>query len=145
DPSTGQSGGGTMGSGLAEPITQALAPYITIRSDVTATSTKVDGIRLPQASKQKSVKLRFFQMGNCSWWWGVDNLAFYDSAPTTAVSANPPHIDSIQSAGGQITIAWSNGGTLQSTPTLTNPTWTSTGNSSGKFSEAISTSGNKFY
>lgn len=148
DPATGKAGGGTHGSGLAEPVTPALAPYIAIRSNITGTSTKVDGIRLPQASKQKSVILRFFQVGNCSWWWGVDNLAFYDIAPTVAAPVTPtnaPHIDSIQVTGGNVNIKWSNGGTLESTPTLTNPTWTSTGNSSGSFSEPVAASGSKFY
>jgi hypothetical protein len=147
DPATGKAGGGSHGSGLAEPVTPALAPYIAIRSNVTGTSTKVDGIRLPQASKQKSVTLRFFQVGNCSWWWGVDNLAFYDLAPTvvTSIPTTAPRIDSIQVAGGNVTIKWSKGGTLESTPTLSNPTWTTTGNNSGTFSESASTSGNKFY
>ncbi len=144
DPTTGAMGGGTFGSGLAEPVTQALAPYLAPRSQNTVTSTKVDGIRLPLASKQKDVRLRFYQLGNCSWWWGVDNLAFYDIAPTVAVTV-APHIDSIQVAGGSINIKWSNGGTLYSSPSLRNPTWTSTGNSSGAFSETAPAAGTKFY
>jgi hypothetical protein len=135
DPVSHQTVGGTPGSGLAEPITQALAPYMTIRDDTPTISQKVDGIRLPLASRQKDVRLRFYQLGNCSWWWGVDNLAFYDIAPPFVVTppAQLPHIDSITQTGGQITIKWSNGGTLQFTPTLTNPVWTSTGNSTGTF------------
>ena len=74
----------------------------------------------------------------------MDNIAFYDIAPTAAPS-NQPQIDSIQVASGTVTIKWSNGGTLESAPTLTNPTWTSTGNSSGSFSEAAPATGNKFY
>jgi hypothetical protein len=145
DPVTLQPAGGTFGSGLAEPVTQALAPYMAPRSDAQATSARVDGIRLPMASKQSDVRLRFYQVGNCSWWWGVDNLAFYDIAPSTAQS-NPsaPHIDSIQAASGSITVKWSNGGTLQSSASLKNPSWTSTGNSSGTFTETLA-SGAKFY
>jgi hypothetical protein len=146
DPVTGKTLGGTPGSGLAGPVTQDLAPLLAPRSDNVATSTKVDGIRLPKASKQKSVILRFFQLGNCSWWWGVDNLAFYDIASTVAPpAASPPQIDSIQIAQGSVTIKWSNGGTLEASPTLTSPTWTSTGNSSGSFSESVPGTGNKFY
>jgi hypothetical protein len=135
DPVTKKLSDGTAGSGLGEPVTQALAPYITPRDDTPTISQKVDGIRLPMASRQKDVRLRFFQLGNCSWWWGVDNLAFYDIAPPNAGTPTPsqPHIDSITFSGGQITIHWSGGGTLQSSPTLTNPAWTSTGNSSGTF------------
>lgn len=142
NPVTQQAGGGTFASGLAEPVTQALAPYLAPRSQNVATSTKVDGIRLPQASKQKSVRLRFYQVGNCSWWWGVDNLAFYDIAPTTS---SRPSLDHIAVAGGQVTVKWSNGGTLESSPSLSSPSWTSTGNSSGTFTEPVSTAGNKFY
>ena len=115
DPITKKTGGGDFAAGLAEPVTQSLAPYLAPRSDNTLTSTKVDAIRLPMAAKQKDVRLRFYQLGNCSWWWGVDNLAFYDIlAPTTAQTTPPPHIDSIIAAGGNITVKWSNGGTTQS-------------------------------
>jgi hypothetical protein len=144
DPATGKPGGGTFGSGLAEPVTQALAAYIAPRSDNTQLSSKVDGVRLPMAALQKDVRLRFYQLGNCSWWWGVDNLAFYDIAPTTVPSTPLPHIDSIQAQTGSITIKWSNGGTLYSSPSLVSPAWTSTGNSSGTFSETIG-AGPKFY
>jgi hypothetical protein len=145
DPVTGKTAGGTFGSGLAEPVTQALAPYVAPRSDGQAIDARVDGIRLPMASKQKDVRLRFYQLGNCSWWWGVDNLAFYDIGPTT-LSSTPaaPHIDTIQAVGGSITVKWSNGGTLQTSPSLSNPSWTSTGNSSGTFTEPL-TAGAKFY
>jgi hypothetical protein len=144
DPATGKVKGNSMGAGLEEPITQDLAPYIAPRSDNSSLAAKVDGIRLPLASKQKNVRLRFHQLGSCSWWWGVDNLAFYDIAPPVA-PAVPPHIDSIVLAGGTITVTWSHGGTLQWSPTLVNPTWTSTGNSSGTFSEAAPASGTRFY
>jgi hypothetical protein len=145
DPTTGKTGGGTFGSGLAEPVTAALAPYMAPRSDIQAVSARVDGIRLPMASKQKDVRLRFYQVGNCSWWWGVDNLAFYDIAPTVQVSTEaPPHIDSIQVASGSVTVKWSNGGALQSATSVHNPTWTSTGNSSGTFTESVA-GGAKFY
>jgi hypothetical protein len=142
----GNVGGGSMGSGLAEPVTQALAPLIALRSDRSNLGTKVDGIRLPGASKQKDVRLRFFQLGNCSYWWAIDNLAFYDIAPTVSSPASsPPQIDSVQAASGQITVKWSNGGTLETSPTLSSPTWTSTGNSSGSFTEPVNANGNKFY
>ncbi len=143
--STGKAGGGTFGSGLAEPVTAALAQYMAPRDQNQGTSARLDGFRLPMASRQKDVRLRFYQLGNCSWWWGVDNLAFYDVAPNT-VQPPPgqPHIDSIQASAGNITVKWSNGGTLQSSPSLSSPSWTSTGNSSGTFTEAVGT-GSKFY
>jgi hypothetical protein len=143
DPATGQTGGGTFGSALAEPVTQALAPHLVPRSNNTITSTKVDGFRLPNASLQKDVRLRFYQLGSCSWWFGVDNLAFYDVAPPV-VAPLVPHINTIQIAGPNVTITWSNGGTLESSPSLGAPVWTTTGNSSGTFTEPLGR-GTKFY
>jgi hypothetical protein len=144
-PFTGQVRGNTLAAGLGEPATQALAPFLAIRDDDPPTSQRVDGMRLPKASLQKNVILRFYQLGNCSWWWGVDNLAFYDMAPPfVPPSSSAPHIDSITASGGQITIKWSNGGTLFSSPTVVNTVWTTTGNSSGTFTAPIGT-GNLFF
>ena len=133
--------GQKFGDVLKVPITPALSPYIVNRND-TALSRKVEGIRLPEASKKSDVRLRFTHYGSCGWEWAVDNIAFYDVPPATG--AAQPHIDSVASSSGQITIQWSNGGTLEWTASLVNPSWTTTGNSSGSFSEALS-SGNKFY
>jgi hypothetical protein len=140
DIQTGLTRGGDFASGLEEPVTPALAPLIAPRS-ANLTSSKVDGFRLPLASKQSDVRLRIYQLGDCSWWWGLDNLAFYDMAPPYVVSLV---IDSATMSAGQITITWSHGGTLESSPTLVNPVWTSTGNSSGTFT-APAGSGNLFF
>jgi len=144
-PFKGQTRGDSYAAGLEETVTQDLAPLLAIRDDDTGTSTKVDGFRLPKASKKSSVILRFYQLGNCSWWWGVDNLAFYDIAPPVQTVQTASHIDSISVAGGTVTIHWSGGGTLQSSPSLTNPTWTSTANSSGTYSAAAPSTGNLFF
>jgi hypothetical protein len=143
DPSTGKTVGGNDAAALAEPVTPDLNQYIAPRSNQQATSARVDGIRLPLAAHKSDVRLRFFQIGNCSWWWGVDNLAFYD-VPSQVVST-PPHIDSIQITGGNLSVKWSNGGTLQSSPSLSNQVWTSTGNSSGTYTTAAPTSGTLFF
>jgi hypothetical protein len=55
-----------------------------------------------------------------------------------------PQITGSTIAGGQITITWTGGGTLFSSPTLGPATWTTTGDSDGSFSEAVA-AGNKFY
>ena len=72
------------------------------------------------------------------------NTAFkaYRAAATAQL---PPQITSATISTGTITIQWSNGGTLESTTSLsTTPiNWTPTGNSSGTFSEAAT--GTKFY
>jgi len=137
--------GGTFGGAIGAPVSQALAPYIAERSD-SIKSRRVEAIRLPQASKKNDVRLRFAHVGSCGWEWGVDNIAFYDIAPTFAPPAGgQPHIDSIGIANGSVTINWTNGGTLESSSTLPGTTWTSTGNSSGTFTESVPATGNKFY
>jgi len=55
----------------------------------------------------------------------------------------PPAIALPTIAGGNVTITWSNGGTLYSAPAATGP-YTTTGNSSGTFTEPAS-GGAKFY
>ena len=132
--------GGTFGAGILAPITSALSPYIAERSN-NKSSVRVEAIRLPAASKKSDVRVRFSHLGSCGWEWGIDNIAFYDIAPTTLPAT--PKIDSIVGPGGPITIKWTTG-TLESTPSLTNPVWTSTGNTSGIFTEAAGI-GNKFY
>jgi hypothetical protein len=136
--------GGKFGDVLKVPITAALSPFIVNRND-TAAARKVEAIRLPEASKKSQVRLRFSHYGSCGWEWAIDNIAFYDIAPSSGTPVSgAPVITSIDGTGGVITVKWSNGGTLQSSPTLQNPTWTSTGNSSGTFSEPVA-AGVKFY
>jgi hypothetical protein len=144
DPAVGPLGG-KWGDMLAAPISAALSPYIANRNDGIA-ARRVEVNRLPQASKKSDVRLRLTHLSHCGWEWGVDNIAFYDIAPTGAPpQGGPPHIDSITVAQGQVTIKWSSGGTLESSLTLPSSSWTSTGNSSGTFSETAPTTGNKFY
>lgn len=140
DPVTGPKGG-NFGDMIAAPISQALAPYFANRNDGVA-ARRIEAIRIPQASKQSDVRLRMTHAGSCGWEWGIDNIAFYDIAPT---QSDPPSITNVAVAGGSITVKWSNGGTLESSASATGGTWTSTGNTSGTFSEAVSATGAKFY
>jgi hypothetical protein len=68
----------------------------------------------------------------------------YRAAAAGTPPTNPPKITAAAATGGNITIKWSDGGTLESAPSLTTPSWTSTGNSSGSFTEPI-TGPAKFY
>jgi hypothetical protein len=135
--------GGKFGDVLAAPITASLSSRIANRNDGAA-ARRVEAIRLPEAAKKNAVRLRFVHYGSCGWEWAVDNIAFYDIAPATVQTPTAPHIDSIQASNGSITVKWSNGGTLESTSSLINPTWTSTSNSSGTFTEPVG-AGAKFY
>ncbi len=132
--------GQKFGDVLKVPITPALSPYIAERND-SALARKVEAIRLPAASKKSQVRLRFNHYGSCGWEWAIDNIAFYDIAPP---ATQAPVITSIVPSGANITIQWTGGGTLESATSLTTPTWVSTGNSSGSYTEAR-TPGNKFY
>lgn len=84
--------GGNFGDMIAAPISQALAPYFANRNDGPA-ARRVEAIRLPRASKQSNVRLRFTHAGSCGWDWGIDNIAFYDVAP-------PRLITEVVEAGG---------------------------------------------
>lgn len=67
--------------------------------------------------------------------------------PVTSVTQVPPagdpEISDPTITGGVISFTWINGGTLETAPTPTGP-WTTTGNSSGSFSEPVAP-GNKYY
>ena len=84
---------------------------------------------------------------------GVQTLRFdtgggdYDYFLLVPATTGPQiRINSIAITGGQVTIQWTGGGSLEWTTSLTPPaTWTPTGNSSGSFSESVATAGNKFY
>jgi hypothetical protein len=141
DPAVGPLGG-KWGDMLAAPISQDLAPYIAERNDGRA-ARRVEAIRLPQASRKSDVRLRLTHLSHCGWEWGVDNIAFYDIPSATAGDAEP-HIDRITVSNNQVTIQWSGGGTLESSPSLGTPAWTSTGNSSGSFTENLA-AGTKYY
>ena len=131
--------GQKFGDVFLTPISAAISPYIAERNDGPQ-ARKVEAIRLPAASKKSQVRLRFNHYGSCGWQWGIDNIAFYDIAPSTPA----PVIASVSATGGVVTIKWSNGGVLESSPSLSSPVWTSTGNMLGTFSEAVAP-GAKFY
>jgi hypothetical protein len=70
--------------------------------------------------------------------------AYQAAAAGTQPPPQSPRITTATISSGNITIKWSNGGTLESAPSLTGPTWTSTGNSTGSFTEPV-TGAAKFY
>lgn len=133
--------GRNYGDGIAAPITQALAPYFAPRINDNGTEGKrIEAVRIPLAANKSHVRLRLGQLGTCSWYFGIDNLGFYDVPPFAPLV---PVITGITTTGNNVTVTWTNGGTLEYAPTLTSTTWTSTGNSSGTYTEALS--GTKFF
>ncbi|MCL4180431.1 MAG: hypothetical protein KJ072_22125 [Verrucomicrobia bacterium] len=79
DPVLGQVGLSYGAFVKATPSTWPdLAPYISGRiNDDQMESKRIEKFRLPQADNQSRVKLRFFQAGTASWFFGVDNVGFY--------------------------------------------------------------------
>lgn len=77
----------------------------------------------------------------------ADNAAFNGLQIVKVGAAAPtaPDITRIVIANNSVTVNWIGGGTLESSPSLSNPVWTPTGNSSGVFTEPVATTGNKFY
>jgi hypothetical protein len=75
--------GTSYGAYIGAPITQALAPYISGRSNQDEghdplESKRIEVIRLFQADNQPKVRLRFMQAGTGSWYWGIDDIGFYE-------------------------------------------------------------------
>jgi hypothetical protein len=90
DPISGETVGDTYGAFVkaARSTWPDLAPYISGRiNDDQMESKRIEKFRLPQADNQARVKLRFFQAGTASWFFGVDSVGFY-----SIVTIDPPSL-----------------------------------------------------
>jgi hypothetical protein len=137
--------GDKYGDGILAPITQALGDYIAPRiNDDPVIDKRIEVFRLPQASKKADVRLRFSQLGTGSWYFGVDNIAFYeDPAPITTGGGGTATLTIATATGGQLTVSWTGSGTLESADAVTGP-WTSAASQSNP--QTVSTSGSaKFF
>lgn len=114
--------GDKYGDGILAPITAALGAYIAPRwNDNNTIDKRIEVFRLPQAGKKSDVRLRFAQLGTGSWYFGVDNLGFYEGPPPAVVEVgmlNNPVL-----AGNNVTLSWTGGGTLEEAAAVTGP-WT---------------------
>lgn len=110
--------GDNYGDGIAAPITPALGRFIYPRvNDNSTIDKRFEIFRLPSAGNKSDVRLRFAQLGTGSWYFGVDNLAFYNVAAPVAPSLN------LVGGAGSASIYWTGTGTLQVSPTVNGP-WT---------------------
>ena len=75
--------------------------------------------RLAAASRKSDVRLRFAQLGTDSWWFAVDNIAFYEGPVT--VQSTAPKFNTPTLQGGNLVLSWSGAGTLQQASALTGP------------------------
>jgi hypothetical protein len=116
--------GDKYGDALLAPITSALDVYIAPRHNDNSTIDKlVEAVRLPEAGLKSDVRLRFAYIGTGSWYWGVDNLAFYEGpAPFVTPPTGDTELTVTKNAAGQISLSWTGTGTLESTAAL-GTTW----------------------
>jgi len=107
--------GDKYGDGILAPITQALGAYIAPRiNDNPTIDKRVEVFRLPQAGKKSDVRLRFSQLGTGSWYFGVDNISFYEGPAPAGGTGQQGTLTVAKAAGGQVTISWTGSGTLES-------------------------------
>ncbi len=131
----------TYASGIAAPISQNLAPFFAPRvNDDKFDGKRIEVVRLPLAANKSDVRLRVAQIGTCSWYFGLSQIAFFDVAPSGATvptglpaSTQTGTSLAVSAASGKVTITWTGAGTLQSATSL-NGNWTAvtpapTGNS----------------
>ncbi len=123
----------TYASGLAAPISQSLAPFFAPRiNDDNYSGMRIEVVRLPLAAHKSNVRLRLSQLGTCSWYFGVANIAIYDVPPSGAVvptgiatsssTGGTPGTLSITTSAGNVNVTWTGSGTLQWAPVLTGKT-----------------------
>jgi hypothetical protein len=142
--------GGNYGDCIATPITQALSPFIAPRvNDNHYSGHTVEAVRLPLASKKKDVRLRIGQLGTCSWYSAVDNIGFYDIAPSGAtvptgiVTTAPPMTFHLSPDGKTLTLTYT-GSRLESASSINGP-WNTVPGASSPYPAPVAPSGNAFY
>ncbi|MBK9137304.1 MAG: immunoglobulin domain-containing protein [Verrucomicrobia bacterium] len=123
DPVTGEEVGGSYGAFVkaARSTWPNLGPYISGRiNDNPTESKRIEKFRLPEADNKSAVKLRFFQAGTASWYFGVDNVGLYsittiDPPSLTQQPANltrivgSPAIFEVGASGQQLSYQWQKG------------------------------------
>jgi hypothetical protein len=113
--------GDKYGDALLTPINAALGDYIAPRiNDNPTIDKRIEVFSLPAASRKSDVRLRFAQLGTGSWYFGVDNIAFYEG-PAGSAPVTPANLSVAKAADGQVTISWTGTGTLQSAERVEGP------------------------
>ncbi|MCD8535695.1 MAG: hypothetical protein LR011_13285, partial [Verrucomicrobia bacterium] len=93
DEESGETLGGTYGSFIGAEVSPQLAAFISARvNDNPLESKRIEIFRLPQAAGQSKVRLRFAYSGTNSYYFGIDELAFYELTgvePTRLLTQSP--------------------------------------------------------
>ena len=127
--------GGNYGDGIGATITDALSNYVVPRiNDGAVEGKRIEVARLNQAAGKKDVRLRLASLGTDSWYFAIDNLAFYDIPTGTEPALH------ISATGASITITFD--GTLQEATAVGGPYTPLVGASSLTINNP---SGTKFY
>jgi hypothetical protein len=129
--------GGKYGDGIAAPITEALSGYIVPRiNDGDVEGKRIEIARLTQAAGKSDVRLRLASLGTDSWYFAIDNLAFYDIPGSVTA---PPSL-SIAKSGAAVVITFE--GSLLESSSVNGPWAPLAGNSPLTLN---SPAGTKFY
>jgi hypothetical protein len=140
--------GDNYGDGIAAPITAALGDYVAPRlNDNQFEANRIEVFRLAQAGGKNDVRLRFAQLGTDSWWFAIDNLAFYDIPGGVPPPPAGPTI-TVTRSGTSLTLSWpasETGFTLESADSLSSPTWTAVPGVVNNSVTVQITAGSKFY
>jgi hypothetical protein len=136
--------GGKYGDGILAPITQELGRFVAPRQNDNSTEGKrLEIFRLEKAGGKADVRLRFSQLGTASWYFGVDDLAFYN-VPTAPPVAEQPVITLQRGTNADtLVISWTGSGTLYEGSTPAGP-WVATPSQANPQNLTIGTS-SKFF
>jgi hypothetical protein len=136
--------GDKYGDGISAPITSALDQFIAPRiNDDSTIDKRLEVFRLPQAGLKSDVRLRFAQLGTGSWYFGVDNISFYDVPVVGGGTTTQPRFETATLQSGKIRIAWSGAGTLETADVVSGP-WTAAADQSNPQLVSV-TGGAKFF
>jgi len=136
DPVTSEEKGGSYGVFIGAPITPALAPFISQRSNDDGTESKrVEIIRLAGADNKAGVRVRFINVGTDSWYSAIDDFALHTitTVEPPKISADPAAVSvikgltasfSVTASGVGVTYQWKRGGSP--IPNATQATYTIT-------------------
>ncbi len=106
-PRTDQAHGEAYGAfiGVESNRWAQLAPFIQARvNDDPVESKRVELLRLPEADGKQTVRLRFFQAGTGSWYFGVDNVGIYSVEQALPPVITRPPTSQVVSAGTEVTL-----------------------------------------
>jgi hypothetical protein len=109
--------GGTFGASVSSPITAALGRFVAPRAnDDNVEGKRFEIYRLPLAGGKSDVRLRFYQVGTASWYFGIDDLGFYNVA-----APQGPMLSLAKTAEGGLKLSWIGTGTLLEAQSISGP------------------------